>query len=123
MRLRFSSRDDSVNKRIFRAALTVGAVTVLVKVGTAIKDLSVARFFGRNDSLDAFLFAFMLPAFALTVLIGGVSAALVPVLVETRHKEGPVASQQLLASVLLLTIMALVGTALFLGLFAPLYLP
>jgi putative peptidoglycan lipid II flippase len=123
MKLRFFSRDDSVNKRILRAAFIVGAVTVLVKVGTAVKDLSVARFFGRNDSLDAFLFAFMLPAFALTVLIGGVSAALVPVLVETRHKEGPAACQQLLASVLLLTIMALVAAALFLGLFAPLYLP
>jgi putative peptidoglycan lipid II flippase len=123
MKLPFFLRHDTVNKRIFRAALIVGAVTVLVKVGTTVKDLSVARFFGRNDSLDAFLFAFMLPAFALTVLIGGVSATLVPVLVETRQKEGPVAGQQLLASVLLLTILALVVVALFLGLFAPVYLP
>ncbi len=123
MKLRLFLRHDSINKRIFRAALTVGALTVLVKVGTIIKDLSVARFFGRNDSLDAFLFAFMLPTFAVTVLIGGVSAALVPVLVETRKKEGPAAGQQLLTSVLLLTFAALVVLALFFGLLAPFYLP
>jgi len=123
MRLRFFTQHDSVNRQIFRAALTVGVATIVVKAGTTIKDLAIAHSFGRNDNLDAFLFAFMLPSFALTLVVGAVSAALVPVLVDTRQKEGPSAGQQLLSSILLLTIMALVAVALLLGLLAPFYLP
>ena len=88
MRSPFFTPHDSVNKRIFRAALAVALATVVVKAGTAVKDLAVAHSFGRSDTLDAFLFAFMLPSFALNLVVGAVSAALVPVLVETRQKEG-----------------------------------
>jgi putative peptidoglycan lipid II flippase len=123
MRFPFFTQHDSVNKRIFRAALAVGLATVVVKAGTTLKDLAVARSFGRGDSLDAFLFAFILPSFALTVLVGAITAALVPVLVETRQKEGLPAAQRLLASVMLLTGAALVAVALLLALLAPLYLP
>jgi putative peptidoglycan lipid II flippase len=123
MRFPFFTQHDSVNKRIFRAALAVGLATVVVKAGTTLKDLAVARSFGRSDSLDAFLFAFILPSFALTVLVGAVTAALVPVLVETRQQEGLPAAQRLLASVMLLTGAALITVALLLALLAPLYLP
>lgn len=123
MRSPFFTSHDSVNKRIFLAALAVALSTVVVKAGTAIKDLAVAHSFGRSDTLDAFLFAFMLPAFALNLVVGAVSAALVPVLVETRQREGVAAGQQLLSSVMLLTGAALVAVALLLALLARLYLP
>jgi len=123
MRFKFFTAKDSVNKKIFRAALAVGLATVVVKVGTTVKDLAVAHSFGRNDSLDAFLFAFMLPSFALNLVVGAVSAALVPVLVETRQKEGETAAQHLLSSTMLLTGAALVAVALVLALLAHIYLP
>jgi putative peptidoglycan lipid II flippase len=125
MKLRFlrTSAQDSINRRIFRAALTVGCVTALVKSGVVVKDLIVARSFGRNDSLDAFLFALILPAFAVTLVAGAVSAATVPVLVEVRQKEGEAAGQQLLATVTLLTTLTLIVAAVLLGAFAPSYLP
>jgi putative peptidoglycan lipid II flippase len=123
MRFEFFSSKDSVNRKILRAALAVGLATVVVKAGTTLKDLAVAHSFGRNDSLDAFLFAFMLPSFALNLVVGAVSAALVPVLVETRQKEGASAAQGLLSSVMLLTGAALVAVALVLALLAPVYLP
>jgi putative peptidoglycan lipid II flippase len=123
MRSQFLTPHDSVNKRIFRAALAVALATVVVKAGTAVKDLAVAHSFGRGDSLDAFLFAFMLPSFALNLIVGAVSAALVPVLVETRQKYGVPAGQQLLSSVMLLAGSALVAVALLLALLAQLYLP
>jgi putative peptidoglycan lipid II flippase len=123
MRSPFFTSHDSVNKRIFLAALAVALSTVVVKAGTAVKDLAVAHSFGRSDTLDAFLFAFMLPAFALNLVVGAVSAALVPVLVETRQREGVAAGQQLLSSVMLLTGAALVAVALLLALLAHLYLP
>ncbi len=123
MRSPFFTPLDSVNKRIFRAALAVALATVVVKACTAAKDLAVAHSFGRSDTLDAFLFAFMLPAFALNLVVGAVSAALVPVLVETRQKDGAAAGQQLLSSVMLLTVAALVAVALMLALLAQMYLP
>jgi putative peptidoglycan lipid II flippase len=123
MRSPFFTPLDSVNKRIFRAALAVALATVVVKACTAAKDLAVAHSFGRSDTLDAFLFAFMLPAFALNLVVGAVSAALVPVLVETRQKDGAAAGQQLLSSVMLLTVAALVAVALLLALLAQMYLP
>jgi putative peptidoglycan lipid II flippase len=123
MRFKFFTAKDSVNKKIFRAALAVGLATVVVKAGTTVKDLAVAHSFGRNDSLDAFLFAFMLPSFALNLVVGAVSAALVPVLVETHQKEGANAAQRLLSSIMLLTGAALVAVAFVLALLAHIYLP
>ncbi len=123
MRFEFFTAKDSVNKKILRAALAVGLATVVVKAGTTIKDLAVAHSFGRNDSLDAFLFAFMLPSFALNLVVGAVAAALIPVFVETRQHEGASAAQRLLSSVMLLTGAVLVVVALVLALLAPVYLP
>ena len=123
MRFEIFTSKDSVNKKILRAALAVGLATVVVKAITTVKDLAVAHSFGRNDSLDAFLFAFMLPSFALNLVVGAVSAALVPVLVETRQNDGASSAQRLLSSVMLLTCAALVAAATGLAILAHLYLP
>jgi putative peptidoglycan lipid II flippase len=123
MRFEFFTAKDSVNKKILRAALAVGLATVVVKAGTTVKDLAVAHSFGRNDSLDAFLFAFMLPSFALNLVVGAVASALIPVLVETRQHEGASAAQRLLSSVMVLTGAVLLVVALVLALLAPVYLP
>jgi putative peptidoglycan lipid II flippase len=124
MRLQFFgiTGQESTNQKIFRAALTVGFVTVVVKVGVIVKDLMVAHSFGRNDSLDAFLFALMVPAFAVNLVVGAVSAALVPVLVEIRQKEGIPAGQRLLSTITVLTTLALVVAALLLLLLSSWYL-
>lgn len=122
MRTQFFSH-DSVNKKIFRAALTIGSATVVVKVAATLKDLMVARSFGRNDSLDAFLIALVLPTFAMGLVATSLALALIPVLVETRQKEGVPAAQQLLSSIFLVTGFLLVAAGVLLGLCAPLYLP
>src|SRR6185437_10804207 len=123
MRSKLFTAQDSINKKIFRAAFAVALATVVVKAVTAAKDLAVAHSFGRSDNLDAFLFALMLPAFAINLIVAAVSAALIPVLVETRQKEGDASARQLLSGVMLLTGAALVALAIALVLLAPLYLP
>lgn len=123
MRFQPLAVQDSVNKRIFRAATAIALATIGVKIATTAKDLAVAHGFGRDDSLDAFLFAFMLPAFALNLIVGAVSAAFVPVLIETRQKQGADIAQRLLSSTIFLTGIALLAVAIFLALLAPLYLP
>src|ERR1043166_1617015 len=113
---------DSTNRKIFRAVLTIGLVSTLAKGGAVLKDLVVAHVFGRSDSLDAFLIAFLLPAFVLNLVMGSLGSALIPVLVETKKNRGPEAEQKLLSSMMLLSMSFLILIAALLGFFAPFYL-
>jgi len=113
---------DSTNRKIFRAAMTIGLVGTVAKSGAVFKDLVVAHMFGRSDGLDAFLIAFLLPAFVLTLVMGSLGSALIPVLVETRQSRGREAEQKLLSSMMFLSMSVLILIAAALGLFAPFYL-
>jgi putative peptidoglycan lipid II flippase len=79
------TESDSINQKIFRAALIIGLLTLLARVGTIVKELAVARTFGRSDAMDAFLIAFLLPSFFVTLIMGAAGSALVPVFVATRR--------------------------------------
>src|SRR5258708_4853800 len=98
---------DSTNRKIFRAALTIGLVSTVAKACVAFKDLIVAHVFGRSDALDAFLIAFLLPAFVLNLIMGSLGSALIPALVETRQKRGAEAEQKLLSSMMFLSMSVL----------------
>ena len=104
MRFQFfrTAGPDSTNRKIFRAALTVGLLGILAKAGLAGRELIVARSFGRSDTLDAFLIAFLLPSFVMNLLMGALGAALVPVLMEMRQWESPDKDTKLLSSIMLL---------------------
>jgi putative peptidoglycan lipid II flippase len=117
------SGQDSTNRKIFRAALTIALVSTAAKSGAVLKDLVVAHVFGRTAALDAFLIAFLLPAFVLNLVMGSMGSALIPVLVEARQKRGAEAEQKLLSSMMLLSMSFLILIAALLGFFAPLYLP
>ena len=117
------TRADSTNKKIFRAALIVGSLSVLARTATVFKEQVVARFFGRGDSLDAFIISFLLPSFVLTLVMGALGSAMVPVLVETHRKQGHEATERLLSAMVLISAAVLITIALLLGLFAPYYLP
>jgi putative peptidoglycan lipid II flippase len=114
---------DSINRKIFRAALIVGLFSGLVAIAAMLRELVVARYFGRSDAIDAFLVAYLLPSFVVTVVAGSLATALLPVFVEIRHKEGIEAAQELFSSVLVLNSLTLGLIAGLLGLLAPLYLP
>jgi putative peptidoglycan lipid II flippase len=114
---------QSINGKIFRAALVVGLFSVLVAIGATFKELVVARYFGRSDSIDAYLVAYLLPSFVVTVVAGSLATALIPVFVEVRHREGVEAAQELFSGVLVLATLVLFLIAALLGILAPLYLP
>jgi putative peptidoglycan lipid II flippase len=114
---------ESVNRKIFRAAVIVGSLTLVVKLGATLKELVVARSFGRNDALDAFLIALLPPTFVLGLVMGALESSLTPTFISTRQKQGTEAAQRLFSSVLLLSLLLLVAIALLLGLLAPYYLP
>jgi putative peptidoglycan lipid II flippase len=114
---------DTTNRQIFRAALIVGCLGVVAKLAGIIKELAVARSFGRSDEIDAFLIAFLLPSFVLNIGMGALGYALVPVFVETRQNLGVEHAYRLLGNIMLLGVAGLVTVAALLGFLAPLYLP
>ncbi|MBZ5523432.1 MAG: polysaccharide biosynthesis C-terminal domain-containing protein [Acidobacteriia bacterium] len=125
MRLPFlrRSKSESTNRKIFRAALIIGILGLVARGASTVKELIVARAFGRSDALDAFLIAFLLPSFVVGIAMSSLASALVPTFVETRQNKGLEASQNLLSSTLIIVMLALIVIALFLGLLAPYYLP
>jgi putative peptidoglycan lipid II flippase len=114
---------DSTNRRIFRAAVIIGLLTLVAKSAAVFKELLVARWFGRSDTLDAFLIAYLVPSFVMSLTAGALVTSFVPTFVETRQKQGIEAAQKLFSSALLLSAIALTVVTILLALFAPLYLP
>jgi len=125
--MRFSfftkTESDSINQKIFRAAVIIGLLTLVTRAGAIVKELAVARTFGRSDAMDAFLIAFLLPSFFVTLIMGAAGSALVPVFVATRQNKGQEAAETLLSSLIVITVAALSVLALLMCSFAPYYLP
>ena len=113
----------SVNRRIFSAMVTVGSVTLVVKLAALAKDVVTASYFGTSDGMDAFLIAFVLPTFAINVIAGSLESAVVPIYVRVRDKDGPDAARQLLSSVLVTSTALLVAMGVVLLVIGPLVLP
>jgi putative peptidoglycan lipid II flippase len=103
--------------------VTVGGFTVLVKLAAAAKEMVLAHQFGTSDALDAFLMASVLPNFAANLIAGSLNVALIPAYVLVYEKEGGVAAQRLLATMMVLTVGFLFTLALLLGLTGPYVLP
>ena len=96
---RFKGR--SVNGRIFRAALSVTAAGILVKIVATFKEFAVAGVYGRSDVMDAFLAAYLIPNLLINLISESMNQALVPTLVRVREQEGHDRAQQLLSSAML----------------------
>src|SRR3989442_2684937 len=111
----------STNRKIFRAAVVVGTVTVVAKVGATAKELVVARWFGRGDVLDAFLIAFLLPSFFVNLVAGSFPFALIPTFIQVREREGREAAQRLFSSFAGLSFGILAGLSILLCPTAPYY--
>ena len=113
----------STNRRIFAAMMVVVAMTGVAKLILAAKELVVAGYFGTGEMVDAFLVALLLPMFAINVLAGSFSAAMMPTYILTRDSVGIVAAQRLFSSVMALGILFLIVAALALAALAPILLP
>lgn len=68
----------SVNKKIFNAALLIAGSSMAVKIIAALKDFILAAYFGTQDSIDAFLIAFLVPSIVINVVAASLSNAIVP---------------------------------------------
>jgi putative peptidoglycan lipid II flippase len=90
-------RGESVNRRIFRAVVSVSAVGLLVKTAATFKEITVAGVYGRSDAMDAFLAAALIPSLLVNLISESMNQALVPTLIWVREHEGRERAQQLLS--------------------------
>ncbi len=108
----------SVNRSIFRAAVSVGAVGVVVKLAGMLKEIAIAGVYGRSDAMDAFLAAALIPSLLVNLISESMNQALVPTLVRVREREGPERAQQLLSSSMLWMCLLLTVATCFMALAA-----
>jgi len=108
---------------VLAAGVTVGAVATSVQAVSMLKEIVVAGRFGPGDQLDAFLIAYLLPAFAINVLGGSLNSALIPAFISVREREGSRAAHDVLAGVMSRTLAMLIGTSAAFALLFPVLLP
>ena len=95
------SRAFSINRAIFRAAVSVGAAGIFVKILATFKEVAVASVYGRSAAMDAFFAAALIPSLLVNLISESMNQALVPTLVRVREQEGRERAQQLLSSSML----------------------
>jgi putative peptidoglycan lipid II flippase len=103
--------------------LTVAVMTVLVALIAAAKEMVVAGYFGTGDVVDAFLIAFLLPTFAINLLAGSFSSAMMPAYIRLKDNASAATARQLFSSILVLALLFMVSAALVLAILAPTILP
>ena len=99
--------------------LVVAIITLLAKLVGAGKELVVADAFGTGSMLDAFLFAFLLPSFAINVLAGSFNAAVMPTYIRTRDNDGKAVADKLFSSLVVVGIVLLLVAAGVLAIVGP----
>ncbi len=94
--------------RVIRSAGIVGAMTFISRLMGFVRDILMAGFFGTSAAMSAFVVAFKIPnLFRALFGEGALSAAFIPVFVETREREGDASAWRLARKVFTAT-----GTAL-----------
>lgn len=104
-------------RNMFAPLVTVGVLTVLVKLTGAVKVVMVARYFGLGDAADAFLMAFAWIMFSAEAISAATNASLIPALVAIRESGNAEAARTVLSTITLLTLfqLAIVATVLLLA--------
>jgi putative peptidoglycan lipid II flippase len=107
------------NGRVIRSAGVVGSFTLLSRVLGMVRDIIIAYHFGTSLMASAFFVAFTIPnLFRRLFGEGALSAALIPVLIETRTQEGNKAAWKMSSKVVTMTAallcsIAIIGILLF----------
>lgn len=113
----------TVNRRIFSAAMVVGALTLFAKVAGMGKEVLVAAWFGTGDAMDAFVVAFLIPSYAINVIAGSINGAFIPTFIEVRERAGDEAAQRLFSGTLVFSIGLLTLSVLLMAAAAPWVIP
>jgi len=96
-------RRDMESKKVIQSAGVIGGFTLMSRGLGLVRDVLMAGFFGTSLVMSSFVVAFTIPnLFRRLFGEGALSSALVPVLVETREKEGDASAWRLVNRVFFL---------------------
>ncbi len=113
---------QAADRRIFATAGAIVVLTLVVKAGTAVRELLIAWYFGTSDPIDAYLIAYAVPYFFITLLGASVAPVLVPAYVGLRVRNQRRGAETLVGDTLLVSTLLLVLVTVVLAAGAPLYL-
>ncbi len=103
------------HRRVFTNAALVGVFATAAKLAGAAKVMVTARFFGAGDPLDAFVIAFLLPAFFTDIVAGSFGASFVPAFIRVRSNQGEAAARLFARTGLALVLGAMLGVSVLLA--------
>jgi len=103
------------HRRVFTNAALVGVLATAAKLAGAAKVIVTARYFGAGDQLDAFVIAFLLPAFFTDIVAGSFAASFVPAFIRVRSNQGEVAARMFARTGLALVLGAMLAVSLLLA--------
>ncbi len=110
------------DRRIFATAGAIVVLSLVVKAGTALRELLIAWYFGTSDPLDAYVIAYAVPYFCITMLGAALAPVLVPAYVGLRVRHQKREAETLVGDVTLVSALALVVVTVVLAAGAPVYL-
>jgi putative peptidoglycan lipid II flippase len=113
----------SANQKILRAAVSITAAGLVVKLAATFKEIVVAGVYGRSDAMDAFLAAFLIPNLLINLIAESMNQALIPTLIRVRLQQGHARAQELLSSSMLMTSLLLVAATAAMAALARIYFP
>jgi len=93
----------SANRQIFGAVVIVAFLTFGVKLLSLFKEIAVSAAFGTGSEVDAFLIAFLLPSFMISIVVQPLNSAFIPVYLERRTQKDHQAAQRLLSETVTLS--------------------
>ena len=111
------------HRRVFTNAAHVGVLATAAKLAGAAKVVVTARYFGAGDQLDAFVIAFLLPAFFTDIVAGSFSASFIPAFIRVRSNQGEPAARVFAQTGLALVLGAMLAVSLLLAIGGPWLLP
>jgi putative peptidoglycan lipid II flippase len=88
-----------------------------------VKEIAVAAAYGRSDSMDAFLAAFLIPGLLINIVAESLNQALIPVVVSVRLCQGAEPARRLFSNALSAAGLMLSGAAVAIALMARVLLP
>jgi len=113
----------SPNRRILRAAIILGTLSLVARGAAMLKELLVASTFGRADVVDAYLIAYVPAMLVQYLFAGAVAITLVPAYVRVRQRAGLDAADRLASTSTLVAVALLAGSVGALALTASWWLP
>lgn len=103
------------HRRVFTNAALVGVLATAAKLAGAAKVVVTARYFGAGDQLDAFVIAFLLPAFFTDIVAGSFGASFVPAFIRVRSNQGEAAARLFARTGLALVLGAMLAVSVLLA--------